>query len=134
MSVLDKTDLKIRMGSEKNFGFVFSGVFFIISIYFWLNERNIYLLFLTTSFIFIVIAIFYPKILKLPNKIWFKFGLFLGSIISPITMGIIFFLTVTPTGVIMRLLGKDILKKKKQKSKSYWIKKDINSSSMENQF
>ena len=79
-------------------------------------------------------AFFYPKILKLPNKIWFKFGLLLGMIVSPVVMGIIFFLTVTPTGIIMRLLGKDILKQKKTRLDSYWINKEKNQSSMENQF
>ena len=89
---------------------------------------------LIISFIFFGLALLFPKILYIPNKIWFKFGLFLGAIISPITMGLIFYLTVTPTGLIMRLLGKDILKKKKVKSKSYWIKKDAKLSSMNEQF
>ena len=134
MSLLDKTELKIDIGTEKNFGLVFSAVCFIVCIYFWLNETNIYLFFLTGSFILMCLAFFYPKILKIPNKLWFKFGLLLGMIVSPIVMGIIFFLTVTPTGIIMRLLGKDILKQKKTRLNSYWINKQKNQSSMENQF
>ena len=91
MSLLDKTDLKIDIGTEKNFGLVFSAVCFIVCIYFWLNEMNIYLFFLIGSFILMCFAFFYPKILMVPNKIWFKFGLLLGMIVSPIVMGIIFF-------------------------------------------
>ena len=83
----------------------------------------------------IIIGIFFPKILIVPNKLWFKLGLLLGAIVAPIFMGMIFFLTVTPTGMIMRLIGKDILKQKIQKSKnSYWINRKEPNSSMENQF
>ena len=134
MSLLDKTDLKIDIGTEKNFGLVFSAVCFIVCVYFWLNDRNIYPFFLIVSFILMCLAFFYPKILKVPNKLWFKLGLLLGMIVSPIVMGTIFFLTVTPTGIIMRLLGKDILKQKKTRLNSYWINKEKNQSSMENQF
>jgi large-conductance mechanosensitive channel len=68
------------------------------------------------------------------NKIWFKFGIFLGKIISPIIMGIIFFLVVTPIGLIMRILGKDLLNLKFNNKKSYWIEKNGPKSKMKNQF
>jgi len=63
-----------------------------------------------------------------------KFGLLLGKIVSPIVMGFIFFFVVTPTGIIMRLLGKDLLNLKKNNQSTYWIKKDNKNSNMKNQF
>ena len=68
------------------------------------------------------------------NKIWFKFGIFLGKIISPLIMGIIFFLVVTPIGLIMKFLGKDLLNLKYNKGKTYWIEKKGPKSKMKNQF
>ena len=68
------------------------------------------------------------------NKLWFKFGMFLGNFIAPIVMGIVFFLVVTPTGLIMRLLGKDLLNLKKNNKNSYWIEKDNSNSNLKNQF
>lgn len=126
---------KIKPGTERNFGFVFTAVFLIISLYpLWLG-KNIHYWALTVAFIFFFFTIFVPKTLILPNNLWFKLGLLLGAIVSPIIMGVIFFLTVTPTGMIMRLLGKDILNQRMEKSvKSYWIKKIKSNSKMKNQF
>ena len=74
------------------------------------------------------------KLLTPLNKLWFKFGLFLGKIISPLIMGFIFFVVVTPIGIIMRLLRKDLLNLKYNKKKSYWIEKTGPKSKMKNQF
>ena len=74
------------------------------------------------------------KILSPLNKLWFKFGFFLGKIISPLIMGIIFFIIVTPIGLIMRLFGKDVLNLKYNKNHSYWIEKNGPKSKMKNQF
>ena len=68
------------------------------------------------------------------NRIWNKFGIFLGGFIAPIVMALVFFIVVTPTGFLMRLLGKNILNLKKNNSQSYWIKKDSSKSKMKNQF
>jgi hypothetical protein len=126
---------KIKAGSERNFGFVFAAVFLIIGLYPLWFGKNIHLWSCIIAFIFFFFAIFLPKVLIIPNKLWFKFGILLGAIVSPIIMGIIFFLTVTPTGIIMRLLGKDILYQKIIKSvKSYWVKRKKKFSSMKNQF
>ena len=126
---------KIKTGTDRNFGLVFAAVFVIISLYPLWFEKNMHLWACIIAFIFFFLAIFLPKALILPNKLWFKLGLFLGAIVSPVIMGLIFFLTVTPTGMIMRLLGKDILNQKINKSvKSYWIKKAKTVSSMKNQF
>ena len=126
---------KIKAGTERNFGLVFAAVFVIISLYPLWFGKNIHLWACIIAFIFFFFAIFLPKVLILPNKLWFKLGSFLGAIVSPIIMGMIFFLTVTPTGMIMRLLGKDILNQRMKKSiKSYWIKRKENFGSMKNQF
>lgn len=75
------------------------------------------------------------KLLTPLNKIWFKFGIFLGSIVSPIVMGIVFFLVVTPTGLIMKMFGKKMLDNAFDKNKkSYWINCNKKDSSMKNQF
>ena len=126
---------KIKPSTERNFGLVFAAVFIIISLYPLWFGKNMHLWACIMAFIFFFFAIFLPKALILPNKLWFKLGSFLGAIVSPIIMGMIFFLTVTPTGMIMRLLGKDILNQKINKTiKSYWIKRKENLTSMKNQF
>ena len=69
------------------------------------------------------------------NKLWFKFGMILGAIISPIVMGVVFFLVITPIGIIMRIMGKDLLKKRYDKKKAtYWILRDKPVSTMKQQF
>ena len=74
------------------------------------------------------------KILTPLNKIWFKFGILLGGFVSPIVMGIVFFAIVTPTSLIMRVLGKNLLNLKKDNKKTYWIERSKIKSKMKNQF
>jgi hypothetical protein len=124
----------IKIGSNKSFGIVFFVVFLLITLYPLLNNESIRIWSLVISIIFLILGILDSKILSPLNKIWFKFGIFLGKIISPIVMGIIFFLVVTPTGFIMRLLGKDVLNLKYSDHKSYWIEKTGPKSKMKNQF
>ena len=127
--------ISIDNGSEKSFGIVFSFVFLMIALYPLTNSQNIHFWAISISFIFLLLGLLVPKTLVLPNKIWFKFGLILGSIIAPIVMALIYFITVLPIGLIMRLLGKDILKQKLDKSMdSYWVKRDEPLGSMKNQF
>ena len=126
---------KSQNGSEKSFGLVFSFVFLIIAIYPLTVSSSINFFALMISLIFLVSAILFPKILVLPNKLWFKFGLFLGSIIAPFFMILVYITTVLPIGLIMRILGKDILKKDIDASiKSYWVERKIPIKSMKNQF
>ena len=123
-----------KIGSNRSFGIVFSIVFLIISIYPILNDENIRIWSLAISLIFLILGIINSKILNPLNKIWFKLGILLGKIISPIVMGIIFFLVVTPTGLLMRVLKKDLLRLKYNKESSYWIEKNDAKSKMKNQF
>ena len=125
---------KIKIGSNKSFGIVFFIFFVIISLYPLVNKEEIRIWSLIISFIFLVLGLLNSKILTPLNRIWFKIGIYLGNIISPIVMGIIFFFVVTPTALIMKLLGKDILNIKYNKNNSYWIEKTGIKSKMKNQF
>ena len=124
----------IKLGTERNFGLVFTVVFLIISFYPLWFGKNINIWSCIIAFIFFFFAIFLPKVLILPNKLWFKLGFLLGAIVSPIIMGIIFFFVVTPTGLIMKLFNRDLINLKKSNKKSYWIEKKDIKSSMKNQF
>ena len=124
----------MKLPSNKNFGIVFFIVFLIVGLYPLINSENIRIWSLIISLIFLVFGLLNSKILTPLNKLWFKFGILLGKIISPFVMGIIFFLVVTPIGLIMRLLGKDVLNLKYSKNKSYWIEKNGPKSKMKNQF
>ena len=124
----------IKVGSNKSFGIVFFVVFLLVSLYPLINNEGIRIWSLLISLIFLVLGILNSNLLSPLNKIWFKFGIFLGKIISPIIMGIIFFLVVTPIGLIMRIFGKDVLNLKYNKNKSYWIEKNGPKSKMKNQF
>ena len=125
---------EIKISSNRSFGIVFFVVFLLISLYPLTYDGEIRIWFVILSLIFLVLGFVNSKILTPLNKLWFIFGIFLGKIISPIIMGIIFFLVVTPIGLIMRLIGKDILNLRYNKNKSYWIEKDGPESKMKNQF
>ena len=126
---------KIKMGSNKSFGVVFFIVFIIISLWPLLNGGQIKIWFFLTALVFLVLGLINSKLLNPLNRLWFKFGMLLGAIIAPVVMGIVFFLVVTPTGLIMKILGKDLLGKKfKKNNKSYWIKRDKPAGTMKQQF
>ena len=124
----------IKLPSNRNFGVVFFIAFLIIALWPLLKQNEIRIWSLIISFIFFVLGLINSKLLTPLNKLWFKFGILLGNIISPIVMGIVFFLVVTPTGLVMRIFRKDILKLKKNSNDTYWINKDNTNSSMRNQF
>ena len=126
---------EIKLGSNRSFGIVFFIVFVLIATYPLLNQGEVRIWSLIISFLFLFLGLLNSKILTPLNKLWFRFGLFLGKIISPIIMGVIFFLVVTPIGLLMRFFGKDVLNLKLNKKKSsYWIEKDGPKSKMKNQF
>ena len=124
----------IKISSNRSFGIVFFIVFLLIALYPLSYSGELRVWSTIISFIFLVLGILNSKILTPLNKLWFKFGILLGKIVSPLIMGIIFFLVVTPIGFIMRLLGKDLLNLKYKKNKSYWIEKKGPKSKMKNQF
>ena len=125
----------IKISSNRSFGIVFFIVFFIIALFPLINSQDLRLWSLVVSLIFLVLGLLNSKILAPLNKLWFKFGILLGKVIAPLIMGLIFFLVVTPIGLLMRLFGKDVLNLKLNKKKSsYWIEKTGPKSKMKNQF
>ena len=130
-----KSQNKIKIGSNRSFGVVFFIVFLILGFWPIKNGGEINIWLVTISLLFLILAIIKSKLLTPLNKLWFKFGIKLGSIVSPIVMGAIFFLVVTPIGIVMNVIGKDLLNKKQNKKiKTYWIKRDKPTGSMKRQF
>lgn len=128
---------EIKIGSNKSFGIVFFIFFLILVLYFFYKTNHINYKLLITSLIFLVLGLLNSKILSPLNYIWFKFGLILSLIISPIVMSVVFFFVVTPIAIIAKIFGKDFLKLKKkenEKKKSYWITKEKYDNSMKDQF
>ena len=126
---------KIKIGSNRNFGLVFFFVFLIVGLWPLLNEGPFRIWSIVIAIIFLIFGLMNSKLLAPLNKLWFKFGLFLGTIVSPFVMGIIFFLVITPIGFVMKIIGKDLLNiKHDNKKKSYWINRDKTKSTMKQQF
>ena len=124
----------IKIGSNRSFGIVFFIVFLIVGLWPLLDGDGLRFWAISISLIFLVLGILNSKILSPLNKIWFKFGILLGKLISPLIMGIIYFLVVTPTGILVRLFKKDLLNLKKNDNKTYWIERNNKNNSMKNQF
>ena len=125
---------EIKISSNRSFGIVFFIVFLLIALYPLLKGNDLRIWSLVISFVFLVLGLINSKILTPLNRLWFKLGLLLGKFISPLIMGIIFFIVVTPIGIIMRLLKKDLLNLKYNKKETYWIDKSGPKSKMKNQF
>ena len=123
-----------KLPTNKNFGIIFALIFAIISLLPVLKGNDIRIWSLALAIIFFVLGFINSKLLTPFNQIWFKFGIFLGNIIAPLIMGIVYFFVITPTGLITKLLGKDLLNLKKNKLNSYWIKREKDDSTMKNQF
>ena len=124
----------IKIGSNRSFGVVFFVVFLLIGLWPILKGNELRIWSIVISLIFFILGILNSKIITPFNKAWFRFGIFLGNFISPIIMGIVFFLVVTPTGLIMKLIRKDLINLRKNNSSTYWIEKKDIKSSMKNQF
>ena len=124
----------IKNGSNRSFGIVFFVVFLSIGLWPILTDNQLRIWSIVISLIFLILGVFNSKILTPLNKVWFRFGIFLGNFVSPIIMGIVFFLVVTPTGLIMKLFRKDLINLRKNNSDTYWIEKKDIKSSMKNQF
>ena len=124
----------IKGSSNRSFGIVFFIFFLIIAVYPMFFGQEIRIWSLIISLVFLILGLAKSRILTPLNLLWFKFGMLLGRIVSPVVMGLVFFLVVTPTGLIMRALKKDLLNLKKKNSNTYWIKKDKVKKDMKNQF
>ena len=125
----------IKAGSVRSFGIVFFIVFLLVSLYPLLNNHEIRIWSLIVGFIFLFLGMVSSPILKPLNLIWFKFGLFLGKFISPIVMGIVYFIVVFPTFLLLKLFKRNYLNIKYDRNKSsYWINVKDKSSTMKDQF
>ena len=124
----------IKIGSNKSFGIIFFLFFLIVGIFPLLNNEDIRIWSIILSIIFLILGLLNAPILSPLNRAWFKFGILLGNFVSPIVMGVVFFIVVTPTALIMRALGKNLLSLKKNNKKTYWIEKSEIKSKMKNQF
>jgi len=127
-------EINLKPGSNRSFGIVFFTVFLLIAFYPVINNHSIRFWALFISLIFLVLGLLNSKILSPFNLLWFKFGIFLGRFISPLIMGIIFFFVVTPIGILMRLLRKDLLNLKFNNKDTYWIKNKTEKINMKDQF
>ena len=125
----------VKISSNRSFGFLFFVVFIAISLWPLKSQEDLRLWALILSLIFLVLGILNSRFLTPLNKLWYKFGIFLGSIVSPVVMGIVFFMVVTPIGLIMRFLGKDLLRVNKNKiASTYWINREKQKTTMKKQF
>ena len=120
--------------SNKSFGILFFIVFLLIAIWPVFTSESIRVWAIILSLIFLVLGIINSKLLTPFKKIWIKLGEILGKFIAPIVMGFIYFLIITPIGLFMRLVRKDLLSIKFHKEKSYWIKRSKNINTMKRQF
>ena len=126
---------KIKITSNRNFGLVFFIIFLIFGLWPITNGEEIRIWLILMAFIFLILGIIESKLLSPLNRLWFKFGIMLGGIVAPIVMAAIFFIIVTPIGIFMSIIGKDILNKKHdKKKKTYWIKRIKPTGSMKRQF
>lgn len=130
-----RSHYKIKKSSERNFGIVFTVLFLLISWRFHSSEKNISILLLLISIIFLLFSLLAPSVFKAPNALWFKFGLFLGKIVSPIVMGFIYVIGFLTIGFILKLIKKDLLIMKPDPTKyTYWIERKNEMQTMKNQF
>ena len=132
------TSTNNKMPTDKKFGYFFSVVFTLIALYsYWQDLKNFAIFASIISFLFIAVTLVAPKMLSPLNRAWYELGMLLGKIVSPIVLGIIFFLMITPISLITRLFGRDELKIKKLSLHSYWVDRSPpgpSSDSFNNQF
>ena len=107
--------------------------FLIVGLYPLISNKPIRIWSVAVSLVFLTVTIIKPNLFTFLNKLWIKFGILLGKIISPIVMGLVFFFVVTPIGVFVKVLKKDVMGLKRGKS-SYWITRDDKIQSMKKQF
>ena len=125
----------IKISSNRNFGLVFFFIFLVVSIWPLTHNESPRIWSAIISLAFLILVLTRSKLLTPLNRLWTKFGIILGSIIAPIVMGVVFFLVVTPIGLVMKIIGMDLLSIKYDKKKeTYWVKRDKPTSTMKQQF
>ena len=124
----------MKKSSSKSFGYLFFGIFLALAVWVYVKNQNLNFWLIGTSLVFLVLTLIKSKILDVLNDLWIKFGELLGKIIAPIVMSIVFFLIVTPIGLVLKIVKKDLLKLKFNNDKSYWVEKSKTIESMDKQF
>src|SRR5262249_52116249 len=111
-------------GSAWSFGIVMAAAFALMSLLNWWHEGHSWRWTAGIAVLLIALALLYPVALDPFNRLWLKFGLLLHKVVNPVVMALVFFGTVLPTGLIMRALGKDPLRLKRQPNvNTYWIER-----------
>ena len=121
----DRPD-QVQVGSERSFGFVFAAFFSIVAGFkAWFGHDLIWIaVWIGAAAFILLLALAVPRLLRPFNLLWFRFGLVLHAIVSPLIMGLVFFLAVTPTGLIMRTIGKRPLNLRfEPEAETYWIRR-----------
>ncbi|MGQ0584526.1 MAG: SxtJ family membrane protein [Reyranella sp.] len=112
----------VTAGSDRGFGFVFAGVFAIVSAISLWRSGTTWHWALPLAAAFLLVALVYPRLLGPLNRLWLKFGLLLYKVMNPLILGLLFFVTIMPIGLVMRAFGKDFLRLRLDgNAKSYWI-------------
>lgn len=125
----------LKVGSNKQFGYVFAALFFILSVSSYPIRSKIRILLIVASILTVAVTLLNPQLLTKPNRLWAHFGQILNKIISPVILGVLFFIIFTPMSLILKICRKDILDLKIDKSKNtYWLKSPSQDSSMKDQF
>jgi hypothetical protein len=126
-----------RIGSDRNFGLIFAAFFVVPALWPVVRGNPIRVWSLIVAGLFFGAAIFLPRMLSVPNWLWFRFGLLLGKVLTPIIMGTLFLAAILPVALLLRLFRKDIIRLRSDPSlKSYWISKasDLTPESLNDQF
>ena len=128
-----KNSIKVESKDNITFGILFFIFFLIIGLYPLKSDEAIRVWSVVLSLVLLIITIIKPNLFTFLNKFWIKFGVLLGKIISPIVMGLVFFFVVTPVGILVRVLKKDVMGLKRGAS-SYWINREDKVQTMKKQF
>ena len=123
-----------KISSNRSFGIVFFVLFLLICLWPLLNDNSIRIWSLVIAIIFLILGLLNSKFLTPLNRSWIKLGELLGRVVSPLVMGLVYFVVLTPIGLFMRLVKKDLLRTKFSKTNSYWIKREKNIGTMKRQF
>ena len=128
-----ENSINIKRKNNITFGILFFIFFLIVGLYPLISNEPIRIWSIIVSLIFLTVTIIKPNLFTFLNKLWIKFGILLGKIISPIVMGLVFFFVVTPIGIFVKILKKDVMGLKRGES-SYWITREDKIQSMKKQF
>ncbi len=113
------------MLADRTFGLIFAAIFLLIGLVPLLFSAQLNRWAIVVSLVFVIPSLIYPKILRPLNILWLKFGMLMHRVINPVLMGLVFFITVVPTGLLLKLFGKDPMRRKfEADTDTYWIERE----------